>query len=429
MIVDSSLSESSQKDKKQSVYYKDGMKYIGFFYVENDEIEGIGSCYKISNEFPKIDAKISTQDSPLKTTDILVYHGGYKKGLKDGDGNLYKAQSDGKVDLLYKGSFKNGIFDGKGFICDSYGNKCYEGDFKEGMYHGIGKRFYHRSDFVYYEGDFKNNRIQGNGKVYDQKGTVIYEGKFDNGQIRGRASYFDEKGMICYTGEQLNGRFHGNGVFYLNNGDKFNGKWLLNKKHGKGTYYYANGDKYIGDYVNDSQCGKGTYYYSNGDVYEGDFIDNKRHGKGDYLYANSDKYSGDWKYDKKNGNGSFFYKYGEYYVGEWKDDMKNGFGKMYSMYETIQDHDLQDFIGERLLRIAFVTIFDTFTEKHTYQHYVGQWRFDYPNGYGRVYQKNGKLLCDSVLNDGCYRLNWTKILNEYGEVSHFTLPSGEEITE
>ncbi|MFM7857890.1 MAG: hypothetical protein ACKO96_39705 [Flammeovirgaceae bacterium] len=39
---------------------------------------------------------------------------------------------------------------------------------------------------------------------------------------------------------------HGYGVFYLANGEKYEGEWKDSKKNGFGTFYYANGDKYQG---------------------------------------------------------------------------------------------------------------------------------------------------------------------------------------
>ena len=47
------------------------------------------------------------------------------------------------------------------------------------------------------------------------------------------------------------------------------------------------------------QEGKGIYYYNDGDRYEGDFKNGKREGKGIEYYNNGDRYEGDWKKGKK----------------------------------------------------------------------------------------------------------------------------------
>ena len=43
---------------------------------------------------------------------------------------------------------------------------------------------------------------------------------------------------------------------------------------GKGIYYYNDGDRYEGEHKNGKAEGKGIYYYHNGERYEGDYKDN-----------------------------------------------------------------------------------------------------------------------------------------------------------
>jgi hypothetical protein len=38
------------------------------------------------------------------------------------------------------------------------------------------------------------------------------------------------------------------------------------------VYYLANGDRYDGDYVDDKRHGHGVYYYANGSHYEGEWV-------------------------------------------------------------------------------------------------------------------------------------------------------------
>ena len=51
------------------------------------------------------------------------------------------------------------------------------------------------------------------------------------------------------------------------------------KKKGKGIYYYNNGDRYEGDNRNDKMEGKGIYYYNDGTREMGDYYNDKPIGK------------------------------------------------------------------------------------------------------------------------------------------------------
>ena len=42
----------------------------------------------------------------------------------------------------------------------------------------------------------------------------------------------------------------GKGIFYINNGNRYEGDWKNDKYEGKGIFYYNKGDKYEGDFKN-----------------------------------------------------------------------------------------------------------------------------------------------------------------------------------
>ncbi len=65
--------------------------------------------------------------------------------------------------------------------------------------------------------------------------------------------------------------------------------------HGKGVYYYQNGDRFEGDSKEGKRIGKGVYYFQNGNVYDGEFNDGKMHGFGVYQCLNGDRYVGPYK--------------------------------------------------------------------------------------------------------------------------------------
>lgn len=62
----------------------------------------------------------------------------------------------------------------------------------------------------------------------------------------------------------------------------------------------------------------------------------------------------------RNGEGTFYYKDGGYYVGNWKDNKMNGYGKLY--YES---------------------------DKLAYE---GQWYRDEFHGRGKIYNDSPELL-------------------------------------
>ena len=61
-------------------------------------------------------------------------------------------------------------------------------------------------------------------------------------------------------------------IFFLDNGDRYDGEWKHNKKHGTGIYKFAKGDYYEGVFEDGYKHGEGTYRYPNGDIYEGTFV-------------------------------------------------------------------------------------------------------------------------------------------------------------
>ena len=48
----------------------------------------------------------------------------------------------------------------------------------------------------------------------------------------------------------------GKGIYYSNNGDRYEGDFRNGKFEGQGIYYYSNGDREIGDWENDKEIGK-----------------------------------------------------------------------------------------------------------------------------------------------------------------------------
>ena len=91
-----------------------------------------------------------------------------------------------------------------------------------------------------------------------------------------------------YIGQVVNGKMEGKGIFYFNDGNRYEGDWKNDKKEGKGIYYYNSGNRYEGDYKNDKKEGKGIAYYNDGDREMGDWKNGKKIGKHLILSKNGE---------------------------------------------------------------------------------------------------------------------------------------------
>ena len=127
-----------------------------------------------------------------------------------------------------------------------------------------------------------------------------------------------------YVGQLVNELREGKGVYYFNNGDKYEGEWKKNNVDGKGIYYYDTGDIYKGEWKNNTEDGKGIYYYKNGDIFKGNYKNGKREGKGIFYYYEGNKFEGEWKNDKKEGNGVIYYRNGDRQIGDYCNDKPIG---------------------------------------------------------------------------------------------------------
>ena len=98
---------------------------------------------------------------------------------------------------------------------------------------------------------------------------------------------------------------------------KFNNINQINKQDIK----YTNGSRYIGQVVNGLREGKGIYYYNDGERYEGDW---KKEGKGIYYFKNGNRFEGEFKNNNLEGKGIYYYYNGDREIGDWKDGKKIG---------------------------------------------------------------------------------------------------------
>lgn len=187
-------------------------------------------------------------------------------------------------------------------------------------------------DESFYEGDVFTS--SNNKKLRYGKGVM----KYNNGDV--------------YNGDWILDNKSGEGVMTYKDGTKHKGKWRENKKYGKFIFIYPHGtyteqewndDKQIGEdseliyyFDNKIQGNKNIMYDINGDKYKGEWASNfkdeekkdyKPEGKGRMIYKNGDIYEGYWKQGKKEGIGKITYAYNKStWEGNWYNDKKNGQG-------------------------------------------------------------------------------------------------------
>ena len=63
--------------------------------------------------------------------------------------------------------------------------------------------------------------------------------------------------------------------------------------------------------------------------YEGNFEKNLFHGKGKYIFYNGDMYDGDFEFGIRKGKGIYIKQNGIKFEGLWDNNVPNGFGKIY----------------------------------------------------------------------------------------------------
>ena len=101
---------------------------------------------------------------------------------------------------------------------------------------------------------------------------------------------------------------HGKGTLSLPNGDVYSGEFVEGKRDGEGECKYNNGERYVGMWRNEyalrlmkavissyfTSCsikeGRGVYFFNDGRRYEGSFVGGEVRGQGECLYPNGDKY-------------------------------------------------------------------------------------------------------------------------------------------
>ncbi len=126
-------------------------------------------------------------------------------------------------------------------------------------------------------------------------------------------------GNSKYTGHFQNGLRHGIGKMTYQDGNVYEGPFVMGKKQGEnGTMIFvSNGDKYVGQWSNDQPNGRGKYYFATKERYEGEFKNGTFDGQGTMYYADGASFTGGWSKNLKNGTGVFRSVDGKEKHGTW----------------------------------------------------------------------------------------------------------------
>ena len=169
---------------------------------------------------------------------------------------------------------------------------------------------------------------------------------------------------------------------------------------------FQNGEYYIGQCLNNKMHGKGKLYYKKNRLkYEGEFVNNKFEGKGKFIFQNGECYLGEFKNNKRNGKGILYNKDKTIkYKGYFKNDKYIGEINNLSFY-------IFSIISVLILIIACGLIyFFLFKEEKAeekiyldnFNYYIGQHNDGIPNGKGKKFNKDNKLIYSGNFIKGAY---------------------------
>ena len=311
--------------------YKDNKKYIGHWY--NNSMEGEGVL--LDKDYKKI------------------YLGNFSKGFFEGKGKFFIHENE-----YYEGNFIKNKIEGNGIYVLNNGDK-WEGNFVNGHKNGIGilslkngEKYYceyEKDNFISKYKYNKNN--ENNYNNFDIKKSVYIENNYNNkeNEIIEDEEHLNDNNIkdlenkygfimnIIFSIDPPNFKENFKKINFYNNIEYIGSIINNNIKHGRGCYY-DNNNYYIGLFINNESNGffkifdhnkliifKGFLannfsivnnvwskkYLNNGYCYKGSFLNGIEDGNGILTYNNGECWSGPFKNGKFNGIGRYFSKYGK----------------------------------------------------------------------------------------------------------------------
>ena len=293
---------------------------------------------------------------------LMIYEGEFLNGKRNGKGVEYEYIQSFFPSISFEGEYLNGKRNGQGKEYNAFnGILIFEGEYYKGKRwtgkvsyikeeptyelkegNGYVKEYHYYGGKVAFEGEYLNGERNGKGKAYDWKGNLLFEGEYHNGK-RWNGKGYDANGNVVYELKDGKGyvKEYYEGKLY------FECEYVNGEKNGKGKDYGLN--KYEGEYLNGKRNGKGKYLDSNNKVYFDGIFFNGFMKKGKlYNYEEKLIFEGEFLYNNKwtgkgydgNGNETFEIKNGngkgiEYrrnnsrFEGEYINGERNGFGREY----------------------------------------------------------------------------------------------------
>ena len=401
-------SENKKNGKGKEYDFDDNLVFEGIY--ENDLRKKGIEYYIIGNKKYEGDYKDGKRWNGI----IYDINMNYKYELKLGNGYIKEFHENGC--LSFEGEIKNGYKNGKGKIFDHCGHLIFDGHFDNGVKNGTGKIYNYSGDLIF-DGEFKNGKqLEGNIYKYNNQCELIY--KKENGQyiqFKTQTNYMN-KIMIKYCIWIMAEKYRFEGEY--RNGQKYKGK----------EYNYCGTLKFDGEYRN-GQKYKGKEYNHRGElIFEGEYKNGKKYKGKEYNDLGELIFEGEYKNGKKyNGKGKEYDYQGKLiFEGEYKDGKKNKRNDLFYLSDKLivekqKNSNIYIFKYKHKNKILnFYKSNGKFifkTESYYYINdnlYIGEFKNGKQNGYGKEYNKLGKLLFIGKYKDG-YKYNG-KEYNGHGEL-------------
>ena len=196
---------------------------------------------------------------------------------------------------------------------------------------GIYKSLHNSISYIgYFDDDLK---FYSFGNFRNYKNNISYIGEFRNNKANGYGIYNNSKNTT-YEGFWENDIQNNIGIEIREDNSYYKGEFSKGKKNGIGSYYWNDKSFYIGNWENNFINGFGIYVFSNNKIYKGEFKNNQFEGYGEFIIDNNNIYIGYFFKDKKEGFGIFVWNFEKnfdkkIYLGFWKDNKMNGYGKIF----------------------------------------------------------------------------------------------------
>ena len=243
---------------------------------------------------------------------------------------------------------------------------------------------------------------------------------------------------VGYLDDDLKFHSYGNFKNYKDN-TSFIGEFDNNKANGYGIFKSSRNTAYEGYWKNDSQYSIGIEIWEDNSFYKGDFSYGKKNGIGSYFWPDKSYYKGEWKDNLINGYGIYVFSSNKIYRGEFKNNQFEGYG------EFMHDNDhiyMGNFVKDK--KEGFGFFIWNFQKNNEKKAYLGFWKDNKMNGYGRIFHKNasrfslwkkGKKIRDFINFEDClehyysndYWIQECKNLEKYKKLFMFSLSDIERI--